>query len=82
MQPALQHRNLACHDVLLYHALQEVNVGWNGKGHGHDELVEKDGKFVYMMTIQYVAGGDERHAKNACNIIDAWSRTCTKFCGE
>lgn len=64
------------------HALKECNIDYGGKGQGHDELVEKDGKVVYMQTVMWLVSGNEGYARSAANIIDAWSRTCTKFVGK
>jgi hypothetical protein len=40
--------------------LVHVRIDYNGVGQGHDELVEKDGKMVYMQAVMWIATGDDQ----------------------
>eukprot|EP00775_Hariotina_reticulata_P008807 gene8807-8986_t len=65
------------------HALTDVLVEWdNGPKRGHDELVEKDGKMVYMQTCAWLVTNDDRYARNAAGIINSWARQNRSFAGK
>lgn len=53
-------------------ALTDVNIGYEGKGVGHDECT-KDGEHVVASSILYWATGNTAYAKGAIAVIKAWS---------
>ncbi len=62
-------------------AIREVNIGWGGKGVGHDECT-KDGETAVAATLIYWASGDKRYGELAISILKSWATTNVVFSGN
>lgn len=54
------------------HALEEVNIGYNGVGNGHKECT-KDGEQAYSAALAFWATGNKEYALCAMRILKAWA---------
>lgn len=60
--------------------LQDINIGPNGTGIGHNEFIG-DAMRIYSLALAYVATKDDKYFKKYCELQSAWCRGCKTFQG-
>lgn len=63
------------------HALEVVDIGYNGNGNGH-KAVTADGEMAYQAALAYWATHDIRYAKVGLRILKEWSQKNKEFKGD
>lgn len=62
-------------------AIQDVCIGYGGKGKGHEELT-KDGEQAYRSAIIFLVSNDKSYVRMVLDILSAWSTKNKTFTGD
>lgn len=62
-------------------AIEIVDIGWGGKGSGHDECT-KDGEMAYRAALLYWCTLDDRYGYLVIDILKSWANVNKVFKGD